>query len=98
MINQIDQTVKQFLLKYGHLMLMDIGSDSIDSALIQIVSDPFICNGYWNLYGIEMTHVYWEWMLLPVDNPDRLLINRIVWAQYLNVMLTKAEYQNRKNL
>lgn len=92
MDNQIEGTAKEFLLRYGYLMLLDTTSDTIESALTKIVSDVSFLNGYHNVYDIDIRDVYWEWLLLPVTHPDRIQINRVVWAQYLNHMLTKPEY------
>lgn len=89
----MNNEIKNFLLKYSFIILLDTGTDTIADALTAIVSDREALNAYYNMYELDMMNVYWEWMLLPTDNVDRILINRITFAQY--IVLTQYE---RKNL
>ena len=85
----MNSEIKNFLLKYSFIILLDTGTDTIADALTDIVSDPTAINAYHNMYNIHMADVYWEWMLLPTDHADRILINRITFAQY--IVLTEHE-------
>lgn len=89
----MNNEIKNFLLKYSFIILLDTGTDTIADALTAIVSDRTALNAYYNMYALDMMDVYWEWMLLPTDHADRILINRITFAQY--IVLTQYE---RKNL
>lgn len=92
----MNSEIKDFLLKYSFIILLDTNTDTIGDALTQIVSDITSMNAYYNLYNINMANVYWEWMLLPINDPDRILINRITYAQYIN--LTQERSQITKNM
>lgn len=85
----MNDEIKSFLLKYSFIILLDTNTDTIGDALTAIVSDTTAMNAYYNMYGVDMAVVYWEWMLLPTDNQDRILINRITFAQY--IVLTQYE-------
>ena len=78
----MNDQLKQFLVDYGHILLLFTNTQTIDDALSSMVSSCEKAESFEASYGVDAFILYWEWMLLPADHDTRIRITKIVKSKY----------------